>query len=73
MTDLSAMDVGATVNFDFSGVPPFMVEYTEQRDRSRPITRNARFSGHVGEIVLTPDQEGKYTYVSHGQYVDVPY
>lgn len=60
----SAMDVGATVSFDFNGVPPFSVEYTEQRNKQRPITRSARFNAHAGEIVLTPEQEGEYTYVS---------
>ena len=58
------MDVGATASFEFSGVPPFAVEYTEQRNKNRATTRTARFNNHVGEIVLTPEQEGEYTYVS---------
>jgi nucleoporin POM152 len=61
----SAMDVGATASFDFSGIPPFVVEYTEQRDRHRPVTRTAQFRGYAGDIVLTPEQEGEYTYVSY--------
>jgi nucleoporin POM152 len=60
----SARDVGATVSFDFNGVPPFSVEYTEQRNKQRPVTRSARFNSHAGEITLTPENEGEYTYVS---------
>jgi hypothetical protein len=56
---------GATASFDFSGIPPFVVEYTEQRDRHRPVTRTAQFRGYAGDIVLTPEQEGEYTYVSY--------
>jgi hypothetical protein len=61
--DVSAMDVGVTTSFEFSGVPPFKVEYTEQKDKQRPKTKIERFDNHVGKIDLTPEQEGEYTYV----------
>ena len=58
------MDVGLTTSFEFNGVPPFRVEYTEQRDKLKPKTKVERFVNHVGKIDLTPEQEGDYTYVS---------
>lgn len=64
---LSAMDVGVTASFDFTGSPPFMVEYTEKRNNARASTRSARFNGHSGQIVLQPDQEGQYTYVNQSR------
>jgi len=64
-TDDSAMDVGVTTSFEFNGVPPFKVEYTEQKDKNRPKTKVERFDNHVGKIDFTPEQEGEYTYVSY--------
>lgn len=58
------MDVGVTAAFDFTGTPPFTVEYTEQRKGTKAISRKQRFESLHGEIVLLPDQEGTYTYVS---------
>lgn len=58
------MDVGATVAFEFTGAPPFAVDYTEQRDRQRATRQSKRFATHHAEIVLQPDQEGQYIYVS---------
>jgi nucleoporin POM152 len=60
----SAMDVGVTAAFDFTGTPPFVVEYTEQRDRQRATKRSAKFKDRHGEITLQPEHEGHYTYVS---------
>jgi nucleoporin POM152 len=58
------MDVGVTAAFEFSGTPPFTIEYTEQRGGARAISRKQRFDAAHGEIVLLPEQEGSYTYVS---------
>jgi nucleoporin POM152 len=58
------MDVGVTAAFDFSGTPPFTIEYTEQRRGARAISRKQRFEAMHGEIVLLPEHEGSYTYVS---------
>ena len=57
------MDVGVTAAFDFTGTPPFVLEYTEQRKGGRAATRSQRFEVHHGEIILQPEQEGEYTYV----------
>ena len=63
------MDVGVTAAFDFIGSPPFVLEYTEQRQgATRASTCSADFNGYHGEIVLQPDHEGQYTYVSHLTY-----
>ena len=59
------MDVGVTAAFDFTGTAPFVVEYTEQRKGGRPATRSSQFKGYHGEIVLQPEHEGHYTYVSY--------
>ena len=53
-----------TVGFEFTGTAPFVVEYTEKRKGARSATRSARFNGYTGEVVLQPEQEGHYTYVS---------
>lgn len=66
IADDCAMDVGVTATFDFSGTPPFVVEYTEQRKSARAVTRKQRFDSLHGEIVLLPEHEGSYTYVSSG-------
>jgi nucleoporin POM152 len=58
------MDVGVTASFDFTGAPPFSIEWSEQRKGGKAVTRSRRFDGFVGEVVLQPDQEGQYTYVS---------
>ncbi|ODN74022.1 hypothetical protein L202_07501 [Cryptococcus amylolentus CBS 6039] len=57
-----AMDVGSTAHLDFTGAPPFKLEYIEQRKGGRPRTISQQFSGHHGSIVLRPEQEGAYTY-----------
>lgn len=59
-----AMDIGVTASFDFAGTAPFTVQWTEQRKGSRLVSRSQRFESHHGEIVLQPEQEGLYTYVS---------
>jgi nucleoporin POM152 len=60
----SAMDVGVTAAFDFTGSAPFVVEYTEKREGGRVSTKSKEFKGYHGDIVLQPDREGQYTYVS---------
>lgn len=59
----SAMDVGATASFDFTGSPPFKLDYTEQRKGGRAKILSEAFQSHHGSIVLRPEQEGVYTYV----------
>lgn len=59
----SAMDVGATASFDFTGSPPFKLDYTEQRKGGRAKILSQMFQSHYGSIVLRPEQEGIYTYV----------
>lgn len=59
-----AMDVGVTAAFDFAGTPPFLLEYTERRNGGRAVQRREKFDRLHGEVVLLPDQEGEYTYVS---------
>jgi hypothetical protein len=61
------MDVGVTASFDFTGAPPFSIEWSEQRKGGKAVTRSRRFDGFVGEVVLQPDQEGQYTYVSDSE------
>jgi nucleoporin POM152 len=61
--DSSAMDVGVTVSFDFTGQPPFSVEYTEQRNGGKTTTRRHRVETKHGDIVLMPEYEGTWTYV----------
>lgn len=58
------MDVGVTAAFDFTGSPPFVMEYIEQRQGGRASTRTANFKGFRGEMTMQPDHEGQYTYVS---------
>ncbi|WWD16439.1 hypothetical protein CI109_100865 [Kwoniella shandongensis] len=60
-----AMDVGATAAFDFTGSPPFRLEYTEQRKGGRARTLGETFNSHQGAIVLRPEHEGEYTYTVH--------
>ena len=60
----SAMDVGVTATFDFTGSPPFILQYSEQRRGGRASTKTTEFKGYHGEIVLQPDHEGQYTYVN---------
>ncbi|WWC68542.1 uncharacterized protein I206_102471 [Kwoniella pini CBS 10737] len=57
-----AMDVGATAAFDFTGTPPFRLEYTEQRKGGRARTLTESFQTHYGSVVLRPEHEGEYTY-----------
>ncbi|KAK8861645.1 hypothetical protein IAR55_002468 [Kwoniella newhampshirensis] len=57
------MDVGATAAFDFTGSPPFRLEYTEQRKGGRARTLGETFQSHQGAITLRPEHEGEYTYV----------
>lgn len=57
------MDVGATASFDFTGSPPFKLDYTEQRKGGRAKILSEAFQSHHGSIVLRPEQEGVYTYV----------
>ncbi|KIR28121.1 hypothetical protein I309_03118 [Cryptococcus deuterogattii LA55] len=57
-----AMDVGATASFDFTGSPPFKLDYTEQRKGGRAKILSETFQSHHGSIVLRPEQEGVYTY-----------
>ena len=61
----SSMDVGITVAFDFTGTPPFTIEYTEKKGHSRATTRTETFRGFTGEVTFRPEQDGQYTYVSH--------
>ena len=61
--DVSAQDVGVTVSFDFTGQPPFAVDYTEQRNNGRATPRRQVVQSMHGEMTLQPDQEGTYTYV----------
>ncbi|KAK4690061.1 hypothetical protein P7C73_g21, partial [Tremellales sp. Uapishka_1] len=61
-----AMDVGATATFDFTGTPPFAIQYTEQRTGSRPQTLRKTFDSPHGQIVVRPEQEGQYTYTFTG-------
>ncbi|WWC88087.1 uncharacterized protein L201_002991 [Kwoniella dendrophila CBS 6074] len=56
------MDVGATAAFDFTGSPPFRLEYTEQRKGGRARTLAENFHNHHGSVVLRPEHEGEYTY-----------
>ena len=64
IADDSAMDVGVTVAFDFTGQPPFIVDYTEQRNNGRIHSRQQIVQSMHGDMVLLPEQEGTYTYVS---------
>lgn len=57
------MDVGVTASFDFTGSPPFKLDYTEQRKGGRAKFLSQTFQSHHGSIVLRPEQEGVYTYV----------
>ncbi|WVW80225.1 hypothetical protein I302_102203 [Kwoniella bestiolae CBS 10118] len=57
-----AMDVGATAAFDFTGSPPFRLDYTEQRKGGRARTLTETFHTHHGSVVLRPEHEGEYTY-----------
>ncbi|OCF56504.1 hypothetical protein L486_05354 [Kwoniella mangroviensis CBS 10435] len=57
-----AMDVGATAAFDFTGTPPFRLDYTEQRKGGRARTLTETFQTHHGSVVLRPEHEGEYTY-----------
>ncbi|OWZ31945.1 hypothetical protein C356_05643 [Cryptococcus neoformans c45] len=57
-----AMDVGVTASFDFTGSPPFKLDYTEQRKGGRAKFLSQTFQSHHGSIVLRPEQEGVYTY-----------
>lgn len=58
------MDVGVTAQFDFTGSVPFTIEWTEQRKGSRPTYQRKTFNSPHGEVVLQPEEEGEYTYVS---------
>ncbi|WVQ93493.1 hypothetical protein IAU59_000567 [Kwoniella sp. CBS 9459] len=57
-----AMDVGATAALDFTGTPPFRLEYTEQRRGGRARSLTETFNTHHGSVVLRPEHEGEYTY-----------
>ena len=60
----SAMDIGVNAVFEFTGTPPFRVYWTEQRKGSRLVEQSRKFDAHHGEVVLQPEHEGQYTYVS---------
>lgn len=60
-----AMDVGVQVNFEFSGRPPFIVRWTEQRKGEAERVRKADFQTPNAQIDLRPEREGKYIYVSY--------
>lgn len=62
--ECSAMDIGVAAAFEFTGTPPFGVHWTEQRSGSKKISRSKRFDAHHGEVILQPENEGQYTYVS---------
>ena len=61
---VSAMDIGVNAVFEFTGTPPFRVHWTEQRKGSRLVEQSRKFDAHHGEVILQPEQEGQYTYVS---------
>jgi nucleoporin POM152 len=58
----SAVDVGLSVNFEFTGTPPFTVHWTEKRKGEKPTEKRSVFNTPVGQLDLRPDREGKYTY-----------
>ena len=58
------MDIGVSASLELTGVPPFVIEYTEQKDGGQLSKRSTRINGLAGEITLQPEQEGQYTYVS---------
>jgi nucleoporin POM152 len=58
------MDVGVTVAFDFTGTPPFVIGYTEMKKGTKARARQTTFGTPHGEIVLRPEEEGEYSYVS---------
>jgi nucleoporin POM152 len=71
-----ALDVGVTVNFEFSGSPPFNVDWTEQRKGGPLETRSQRFKERTGQIELRPDKEGEYVYqftmLDDARYQNIP-
>jgi len=58
------MDIGVNAVFEFTGTPPFRVHWTEQRKGSRLVEQSRKFDAHHGEVILQPEHEGQYTYVS---------
>lgn len=64
---ISAMDIGVNAVFEFTGTPPFRVYWTEQRKGSRLVEQSRKFDAHHGEVVLQPEHEGQYTYVSENR------
>lgn len=60
-----ALDVGVTVNFEFSGEFPFEVKWTEQRKGGSVVDRRQRFSELSAKLELRPVKEGEYIYVSN--------
>jgi nucleoporin POM152 len=55
--------IGLRVDLDLAGTPPFLVSYkmTRKNDRHHRI-REATVSGHRGQIELTPENAGHWTY-----------
>ncbi|WRT65773.1 uncharacterized protein IL334_002722 [Kwoniella shivajii] len=57
-----AMDVGATAAFDFTGSPPFKLDYTEKRKGGKARVLSETFQTNHGSVILRPEHEGEYTY-----------
>ncbi|KAL7424677.1 hypothetical protein Q5752_000361 [Cryptotrichosporon argae] len=71
-----AQDVGVTVSFAFTGTPPFLVKWKEQRKGAREESRSQRFDALEGKLELRPEREGKHTYtfttLGDAKYKDLP-
>jgi nucleoporin POM152 len=63
------MDIGVNAVFEFTGTPPFRVHWTEQRKGSRLVEQSRKFDAHHGEVILQPENEGQYTYVSTPRFI----
>ncbi|KAF2018516.1 hypothetical protein BU24DRAFT_390489 [Aaosphaeria arxii CBS 175.79] len=54
--------IGLRVDLDLIGTPPFVVKYTQQRNRERPQHKLVKIDSLRGTLELTPDDAGHYTY-----------
>jgi nucleoporin POM152 len=58
-------DVGMHATFEMTGTPPFTIHYERKKKEDGKLVRGTRqFNGVRGEIDLTPETAGEYTYVS---------
>lgn len=63
--------------FEITGTPPFVIHYERKKEQDGRIIRGSKqFNGIRGEIDLTPETAGKYTYtfntIDDSKYKGVP-